>query len=383
MLSPECRPAPGVFPLPLCVALVVMIAVASSAAADVTMKHKTVSSGLAGFGNGTGVQSLVIAGDKSRSDDEFTYTGRFKTLAGGGKPRLSSVITRVDKELIWTLHPDKKQYAEMTFAEMRELMSRGVSGAEAQAENAEDAQKARDAEMEFSVDVKRTGKKETVNGFPAEQVILTLTGTSKDKKSGGQGSFTMTVDQWLSDKVPGAAEAQAYYRQMAEKLGLDPMVQQMGRAAIGMYGNAIREMAEKMKDLRGYAVRSTMTIQGGPQLSAEQQADLEKRKAEAGKADAEAKQQKEAEEDAAGRGETAGSLAKGDVGGAFGGFLGKKLGKAAKKKVEPETTPAAGGSGAGPAFTSTTELLSASTAPAVGVSFDVPGDYKKISRKKE
>jgi hypothetical protein len=327
----------------------------------------------------------VISGDKSRSDDEFTYTGRFKTLAGGGKPRSSTAITRLDKELIWRIDDQKKQYTELTFAEMREMMAKGKAEMETQAAQA-DAQKPQDVDFDFKVDVNRTGKKETVNGFAAEQVIVTLTGASKDKTSGAQGSMTMTMDQWLSDDVPGTAEVRTYYKEFAEKMGIDPELQRMGAAAMAMYGNAIRKMADALKDLHGYPVRSTMTIETGAVLTPEQQAELEKAKTEQAQAQAEAKQQRaaaEKAEDAEASASAVSDLKKGKIAGALGGMFGRKANKAASKKAEEKADAmmASGSSAPGPAFTATTEVLSVTTGSA-GVSYDVPAGYKKIERSK-
>src|SRR5207253_1829546 len=62
--------------------LVVALVLAAPATADVVVKQKIVSEGLSGFANGTVNSTMIFSGDKSRSEDEATYTGRFKTLAG-------------------------------------------------------------------------------------------------------------------------------------------------------------------------------------------------------------------------------------------------------------------------------------------------------------
>ena len=356
---------------------------AATATADVTIQQKTVSSGMGGFGDGTSVSTMVIAGDRSRSDDDYTYTGRFKTLAGGGRPKHSANITRLDRELTWQLNDDKQQCTELTFEEMRRMMAEGI------AVQRDAGQKPQDVDMDFKVDVKRTGNKDTVNGFAAEQVIITVTGTARDKQKGGEGTMTLTMEQWLAPSVPGQAEVQAFYRKFADKLGIDPELQRMGGAAMALYGNAIRRAAEEMKGLKGYPVRSIMKI-GGAALSPEQQAQLQQAKEQ------HAKERAEASKDAA-RGEKAedaqaaieaGSQAKsGNVGGAVGGFLARKLARAAGKKAQQQAdkqvdqqadaTTAGGGGG----FTVTTDVLSVKTGPAVGVSFEVPAGYKKVEEK--
>lgn len=370
--------APGLSSRNVLLAVAVSLALAAPALADVTLKEKTVSTGLAGFGNGTSERTFVIAGDKSRSDDQFTYTGRFKTLAGGGKPRSSAEIVRLDREVVWSLDPQKKQYTEMTFAEMRALVAAGVAEAQAGAEKPGN-EPARDVEMTYRVDVQRTGKKDKVNGFDAENVIVTITATAKDKKDGGSGGYTMKMDQWLSAQVPGQAEVTAFYRRYAEKMGFDPQMRGQFAGLMAQYGDAVKQAAEKLKDLKGYPVRSTVTLTLGAELTPEQQAQLEKSRAEANAKRAEEKTKQEAKEDDEAKAEAAGSLASGNVGGAIGGFLGRKLGKSAEKKAEAAATSQGSGNGA-PGFTSTVDLVSITTGPA-GASFDVPSDFKKVERK--
>lgn len=364
----------------LLLAVPALLALAVSAHAAVVMQEKTVSSGFGGFGNGTSERTIVIAGDRSRTDESSTYTGRFKTIAGGGKPRTSAEITRLDREVFWNLDPAKKQYSELTFAQLREQLAKGM--AEAQSEMAKpDARKPDDVVTTFKVDVKRTGKKETINGFAAEQFIVTLTATSKDKSSGQEvGTYTMTMDQWLSTAVPGQAEAQAYYKQLAAKLGMDPQLQRAAGAAMAMYGDAMKEIAAKMKDMKGYPVRSTLTVQLGAVLTPEQQAELEKKKAAEQQAAAEEKKKKDAEKDAAAQGNAARSLASGDAGGAVSGFLGRRLAKAAEKKANASAQSNAGTPGSSASITVVTDLVSVTTG-ATTASFDVPSDFKKVERK--
>jgi hypothetical protein len=320
----------------------------------------------------------VIAGDKSRSDDVSTYTGRMKKLVGD-KPRRSSSITRLDRELIWGIDDDRKQYTEMTFAQMREMAAQGlaVAGAPPQPEARPEI------EMEYTAEVQRTGRKETVNGFAAEQVIVTLKGRPKDPKSEMQMTTTLTLEQWLSTAVPGGDEVRDHQRLMAEKLGMDPELRRMGGAVMGSYGEAFKEMAAKLKDLKGYPVRVILTIEsGGPQLTPEQQAEMAQAQAQAAQAEAEAKRKQEESDDAEAKKEGAAAMGRGDVGGALGGFLGKKLGKSAKKKADEKAAGMVGGppGTGGPVLKSVTDVVSVTTG-ASGASFEVPAGYKKVEMR--
>ena len=368
--APSTRPCSRGLLLAASLALVLAV----PARADVTIQEKTVSSGMAGFGGGITTATRVIAGDMARDEHMFTATGRLKTLAG--KPRSSTTITRLDKELIWELEPARKEYGEMTFAQMREAMAKGMEEAKAQS-----AKSKQDVQVDFKVDVQRTGKKDKVNGYEAEEWIITLTAVPKDKKSGeSAGAYNMKLDSWYSTQVPGQAEVTAYYRKWGEKMGLDPQMQSMASGLMAGHADAIREMAAKMKDLKGVPVRSTMTMDMGGGMTPEQQAEMDKARAEHAKKGAEDKQKQEASDDANANSSAAGSLAKGNIGGALGGMFGHKLSKSAQTKAESGTAPGAeGGSGAG--FSVTTDMLSVTTGSA-GASFDVPAGYKKVEHKK-
>jgi hypothetical protein len=371
-------------------ALVLALLLASTAAADVTIKETTVSEGLGGFGNGTTHRTMIVAGDASRSEDEATYTGRFKTLAGGGKPRTTVSITRIDREVVWDLDPLKKTYTELTFAEMRELMARGLAQADESAREAEP----QDADMTFTVDVKRTGAKETVNGFAAEQVVVTSVGRPKDAGPEARDrEVRIVMDLWLTKSAPGAKEMAEFGRRFAAKMGIEAQVARIGATAQRMYGGAMKEMGEKLKDLDGYPVRSTFTVAGaggppaassagspaaGPAQGAGAAAERERAKAEA--------EEQEKAQDRQDAGDIASSAASaGGVTGKLGGLLGRKLAGAAQKKAGQKVEKSAGektapGAAGGHLLKVVTEVTSITTSPAPAGSFEVPAGYKLQKR---
>ena len=368
-------------------ALILALLLVSSASADVAIKEKSVSEGLGGFGNGTTSRTLIVAGDRSRSEDEATYTGRFKTLAGGGKPHTTVSITRIDKEVIWNLEPEKKQYTELTFAQMREMMQKGL--AEGRAERPGEDARAKDAEMTFTVDVKRTGAKETVNGFPTEQVIITCVGKPKHPEKGAEDAeLRIVMDQWLTKSAPGAQEQAEFYRRFAEKLGLDPQLSSIGATAQQMYGNGMKELAAKMKGLGGVAIRSTFTIEGPPGPSAaaggrDRQASRRRRKAERERRPASRPRPTRRSRTRKTRRRLGAAAASGGgVKGGIGGFLGRKLASAGAEegrgegREEGRGDVVPGHGGGGPLMKVVTEVISISTSPAPAGSFDVPAGYK-------
>ncbi len=366
----------------------VALALPSLAGADVLVKQKTVSEGLGGFGNASTEGTLVVSGDRSRSEDLVTYTGRFKSLAGG-KPKQSITITRLDKELMWSLDPEKHEYTEITFADMRAMMAKGAEQASAKTPGASGP---KDEGMTFSVDVKKTGVKQDVNGFPCEQVVITCTGKPTDPKQAETVSeVRLTMDQWMTKKAPGQVEMTSYHRAFAEKLGRDAGMAHMADAARAMYGNGMKELTGKLKDLEGFPIRSTFTIESvmsgeHAQQVADAQKDAEKAQGEAEREMARAKAERaeqEKKDDAADAKSMGSSIASGGgLGGALGGFLGKKASKAAAKKAsaaaEAQVASAAGTpSTGGTTFKSVTEVLSISTDAVPAGSFEVPAGYSR------
>ncbi len=367
-------------------AVVLALAVACPAGADVVVKEKTVSEGLGGFGDGTTNRTLIVAGDKSRSEDEFTYTGRLKTFVGK-KPRTSVSIIRLDRELIWNVEPEKKQYTELTFARMRAMMEQGA----AEMDKAAAEQPPQDAEMTFTVDVRRTGAKQAVNGFPAEQVVITCTGKPKSPQQGAEaGEIRLVMDQWLTKAAPGADELMAFYRRFSEKLGLDMTMSGISPMARRMYGNAMKEMASKLKGLEGWPVKSTFTVEGAQvaaaaEAQAQSAAAAQSEAAKAGRAkagqEARAEEKKQDEQEAKDIGTEVASGS--GVAGKLGGFLGRKLAKSAQKKAEEHAekkaeemaAPGTGPTG-GALFKVVTEVIGISTSPAPAGSFEVPAGCK-------
>jgi hypothetical protein len=371
-------------------ALVLALLLASTAAADVTIKETTVSEGLGGFGNGTTHRTTIVAGDASRSEDEATYTGRFKTLAGGGKPRTTVSITRIDREVVWDLDPQKRTYTVLTFAEMRERMAKGLAAAD----DAGPEGAPQDADMTFTVDVRRTGAKETVNGFAAEQFVVTGVGRPKDAAPEAKDrEVRMVMDLWLTQNAPGAKEMTEFGRRFAAKLGIEAQVARIGATAQRMYGGAMKEMGEKLKDLDGYPVRSTFTIEGaggppaappagssaaGPARGAGTPAEHERTKAEA--------EEREQAQDRQDAGDIASSAASGgSVAGKLGGLFGRKLAGAAQKTAGQKVEKSAGettapGAAGGHLLKVVTEVTSISASPAPAGSFEVPAGYKLQKR---
>ncbi len=201
-------------------------------------------------------ETISIGGDRQRTDTENQST--IIDLGNGS-------ITMLDHQ--------KRQYTVMTFDEMVERMDAAVDEMKAQAERQEQPDTDRpdvegDVSFDFAMD--RTGKTESINGSPSEQILLTLRADfdvqATDDESGEEarvkGTTYALVDTWTSRQIAGLGTIQDFQRRMAEKMGASLQQSDLGAsfAAMGMdsrMGELIQEAGKEMQELDGFVVSST------------------------------------------------------------------------------------------------------------------------------
>jgi hypothetical protein len=325
----------------------------SAVLADVTLEERLAVSGngLMSMGNMSGTSTTVVAGDRARTQSSLTFqSGLMRTLARSAGESVE--IVRLDQDKVYTLDLKKKTYTETTFAEQRAQMQKVMEQTrEAQATQQQQSSGVNEAQCEWSdpkADVQRTGEKGSFAGFDAERVTVTATQSCKDAQSGQVCDFGLTLDQWLAPGFDAEEETLAYQRAYAEKLGLGALASrdfsERAETMFGRYDALWKELATKMRDVKGYPVKASFGLAvGGPQCnSAQQQAAA-----------------------------TPAPSVSGALSDAFGGLIGRK------KKSEPAAPPPAAPGGLIPLMTVSTELVSVSKAPASASSFEVPPEYKK------
>ena len=221
-------------------------------AADVTYEEQTTMGGIMQMmGMGKPTKSTTrVAGDFMRTDngDEATITD----LAG---------------EKIITLDTKKKTYSVMTFAEMKQKMEQAM--ATLQGKKAEKP-KGADVSMKTDVKVTDTGRSETIQGVACKQYLLELDMSAKSEKEQQSGTMSTVTEMWMAKDVPGSAELNGFYRQMAEKMGTATIGQQWtagGAQGAGQsFGADMQKMADEMKKMEGHAMRSVMYM-GSPEAA--------------------------------------------------------------------------------------------------------------------
>jgi len=268
------------------------------------------------------VSSVALKGDRklTRSGD----TGRLIDMA---------------QEKVYDIDFKHKTYSVLTFEQVHQQMLESQRKMKEQQAKM-DAERAKHPdekmpEYDFEVNNKATGEAKEINGFQTKQMITTITMKPKGKTVEEGGAMMMTVDQWLTPKVPGAQEEVDFELRFMKKVGMTDMVQEMA-AATAMYPG-ILDMAKRAKvegdKLDGTPIYSVTTFD--TIMSPEQQKQQE---------------QQQAQSDSSG-------------GGGLSGMLARKMMK--KKK---DDAPAEGSGTADPAskshaslLTMTTEVLSLST----------------------
>jgi hypothetical protein len=281
------------------------------------------------------VSSIAIKGDR-----KLTRTGE------------TGQLIDLAQEKVYDIDFKKKTYSVLTFEQVRQKMLEAQEKmkeqqAKMEAERAKHPdQKA--PEYDYEISNKVTGEAKEINGFQTKQTITTITMKPKGQTVEEGGGMVMTMDQWLTPKIPGAQEAIDFEMRYLKKIGMIDMVQEMAAAA-AMYPG-IMEAAKRAKiegdKLDGTPIYSVSTFD--MVASAAQQKEQEKQQADA---------------DSGG-------------GGGLGGMLARKMMK--KKKDDGASTDGASQSASKPSslVTTTTEVLTLST-DATDADVALPEGFKQ------
>ncbi|MBM0104106.1 hypothetical protein JM946_05090 [Steroidobacter sp. S1-65] len=333
----------------------------SAAQADVTIEERMSinGAGLMSMANMSGTTTTTISGQRARTESNLQFhSGLMRTFARGlGE---SVEIVRLDQEKMYSVNEKKKTYTETTFAETRAQMEK-VTGQmrEAQASQRRATSGVDDSQCEWSEpkgEVQRAGETATIAGYQAERVTVLATQSCKDKNTGQVCDFGLVMDQWVAPDFAASAEAQAYQLAFAEKLGLGAAgsrdFAERAESMFGGFEGMWKEVATKMRDVKGYPVRMSFGLGvGGPQCKSTQEMQA-----------------------AGGASATAPSLSQA-LGGALGGMFGKK------KQSQPEAAPppALLPGGLMSLMGMSTELISVNNNAVDPQIFEVPVGYKKVA----
>jgi hypothetical protein len=347
------RPAPHL--VSICGAFGLALIAIPTAQADVTLTEKTSveGAGMLRMGNMNGTTTTSISGHKARIESDMEMQSRMVRMLAHGALGPTAQIVRLDEDKAFDLKLKKKEYTEESISARSARLKQAMQQASSSQPPVGGVDESQCDWQEPKADVKRTGETANVAGFDAERVTVTASQACRDRKTGSVCEFSLLLDQWVSPKFAGGDDAQAFYTAYAQQMGVDAQSgMQRAETMFGRYKGVWAEVASKMRDIKGYPVRSSFGLAiGGPQCQSN-----------SGQAQA----------NGGGSAEGGGSIAAKIAGSIFNR---KKSNDSAGGGAQAPAAP----NGFLPLITVRSELVSVSNDAVPASAFEVPADFKQIA----
>ena len=244
---------------------------AGPAWADAVIERYSRSDGFAGMGafETTSLQTTSTAAQRDESKMKFTggFLSAIQKMAGFGD---SVRITRLDREVVWTLDPEKKTYTEAPLTARGERERPGPTQPRPQKEKAEPSDVVI-TKNEFKVE--KTGAQKVINGFPCEEYLMTWLVETRNTKTQETGKSLMTDHVWTtpeSAEIRAAqAEEQAYAQAYMKKLGFQMSPGEARQFLAGLSGvaeedqrQALAKAAAEFAKIKGFRIVSDLAWTG-------------------------------------------------------------------------------------------------------------------------
>ncbi|MEQ9401428.1 MAG: hypothetical protein RJQ04_19835 [Longimicrobiales bacterium] len=236
--------------------------------------------------------ALVVSAPSSSAQElrfvQTTHTemagmmGRMMSMMGGmGDPRVdrtyvlgskilnaaddrSSILDMASGDMIMLDH-EARTFTRMNFGDMMARMRTDAGGVAAEMER--EAGDRPEATLNARIDMDRTGRTETISGYEAEQVIMTLQFEPVEGEAAEgapptvQNLMAVVTEMWMSSEVPGAEAMKEWGRSMMGGMaGGMPDMSAMG-AMPGVdprMSEAMQRNAEELAEMDGMAIRTTV-----------------------------------------------------------------------------------------------------------------------------
>jgi hypothetical protein len=242
--------------------------VAGNAWADITIERTSSVTGVGAmaFANMSGTSKTSIAGDKSRTDSDMKMQSKIVGFLARNSVGPSAEIVLLGEDKLYHLNMNKKEYTETTFeqirAQMQKMSDQANSSDDKKQPSAVDQSKC--VWLPAKVDVTKSGEKAQVAGSDAQRVTITATQPCQDKDTGSICEIALVLDQWIAAELAESNEARKFYAAYASKMGIDLSSSQdaseRAKALFGQYKGLWTEVADKMRGVKGYPVKSSFTL---------------------------------------------------------------------------------------------------------------------------
>jgi hypothetical protein len=250
--------------------------VSEPALADVTIQEQSTYDLSLIKAHGTSTE--FTSGDKQRRDSDMHCDGLMSFFCrnlGAGE------ITRLDKDLTWTLNPKDKEYTETHFPtpaerqaveeKMRAMLEKMKQCPARQGSNAPDTSKCQMSPPK--IEAHQTDKHLTIAGHDTRLSQLTLTESCHAPDNSDTCDFVISMDSWLTqDEIPGIADRKAFIQAHLKKLGLtdsNGAMQKMLQQFLAQYKDSLKDLSAKAGEFKGYPLKTSIRILfGGAQCAA-------------------------------------------------------------------------------------------------------------------
>lgn len=251
----------------LLIVFAVCIAQTPFAVADVTLKQDvTISaSGPMSMIGSSGTVTTVVSGGRGRTENQVESNSAM--IRKFAKNVNTATIVLLDDELMLSLAPEKKQYSEMTFEQLRAQMNKSLEEAEKIGESA--ALPVSQDDCQWSppkTKVDKTGEKQKFAGIKASQMIISVSQTCTVPDSDKSCDMTWNMEFWNAKRMPGGDEAMDFQKGMASAMGGDDalsMVQTQARGLMAMFKNGWEDVLKESGKMEGYPVKTVMSLEMG------------------------------------------------------------------------------------------------------------------------
>lgn len=227
-----------------------LFCLASFSAADVIIKTKT-DMDMIGAGKIKMEQAQYIKGDRSYDESTTILEGKMAEMAGS-KNMKNIQIVRLDKGVGWSLNPNKKNYTEFSFEQMKANLEQARKQKMAAAPMDEYEWK-----TEFSKDI---GSQEII-GHDCKGIRAVSVGVNKNDP---KDSVFITNEQWFSENLPGGTEFMNFADKMSETVGNEKgFLNQMSmNPMLAKFGDQFGEIAKEFENVEGVPLKTVLVVEG-------------------------------------------------------------------------------------------------------------------------
>jgi len=248
--------------------LVTAAALPALSLADITVTQRLSTNGFGPLALGAmdGTSETAIAGDRARIESDMHFKSGFLRMVARHAGESIQLI-RLDEGLVDQIDARAKTYRESSFEDFRAATQKTNDDVQA----AQRQQSTGTAAMDDSTcdwqapetTVTRSGEHATIAGVASEQVAVRRAQACVDKRSGQRCSFVFQMEEWMAADLPGQREQREFWKAYAKQLGAGDMTSpgsQGAQTILGRYQDSWKELATKAAALKGYPVKTIMTM---------------------------------------------------------------------------------------------------------------------------